>query len=187
MRWISSTRTGKRRRRQLRNSKKATAEHAENAERRFSLRTLRSLRLLGLRRRALSRLQFSQQLIDFVVALDLCEAVLDVLADHFVLGLADGFVDRDLLLHALEGPNRGPAADRHPRVARVSERAGAAVLRHQHVALRLRFRQLLFELRERLLKRGDLRPPMFDLAVKLRVGSRAALAPRDRGARVGLL
>jgi hypothetical protein len=54
-------------------------------------------------------------------------------------------------------------ADRHLRVARLAERAGAAMLDQQRLALRLGLGELLFELAERRLERRHLRALIGDL------------------------
>jgi len=99
----------------------------------------------------------------------------EIVAGELRLRLAYRFVARDLVLHPLERAQGGTVANRDPCVARLAERAGAAVLDEQRLALGLGFAKLLFELAERRLQGGDLRTLVGDLLAEALGGPLAAL------------
>src|SRR5882672_6968990 len=101
------------------------------------------------------RLQVQQQPIHFIIAFDLLKAIVEVVPGELGFGLADRFVAVDLLFHSLERSDRRMPADGDARVAGFPERARPPMLGQQHVALRLRLRELLFELGERGLQGHD--------------------------------
>ena len=73
-----------------------------------------------------------------------------------------------------------PAADGHARVAGLAERPRPAVLCEQHVALRMRFRELLLELVQRRFQRVDLRALIDNLLAKAFRRALAALVTLER-------
>src|SRR5207245_6703001 len=97
--------------------------------------------------------------------------------------LPSSCVIRPLLFTPLECATRRPAAYRHLRVGRLAPRARAAMLREQHVALRLSLAELLFELGEGGFQRRDLRALIVDLLAEAVGVPLGALVPLERGAR----
>ena len=77
------------------------------------------------------------------------QPVLNGVAGQFGLRLAQSFVALHLALHAIERVGIRCVAHRQARVAGFVQRAGAAMLRDQHVALGLRLGQLLLQLAQR--------------------------------------
>ena len=87
--------------------------------------------------------------VDFVFLFERRQPVLHGISGQFGLGLAQGFVALHLALHAVERVGVRSVAHRQARVAGLVQRPGAAMLRDQHIALGLRFGQLLLQLAQR--------------------------------------
>src|SRR5262249_51296807 len=128
-----------------------------------------------------ARLQRVEQAADFVFLLQRIEPAVHVVGHQLRLRLADGLAAHHLALHAIESGGGARPGHHELRVVRALERARAAVLRDEHVALLARFDELLLELLERPAQGVDLLLLVRDL---LRVAFRhlrEALITLERG------
>src|SRR5437879_4719295 len=112
------------------------------------------------------RLHLRQQLLNPIFLLNRRQAVFDVLGANFGLGLADGFVALDFILHAVEGGGFGTIADSGASVVSFADGAGAALLRNQQIGFALGLGQFLLELTQSGLQVLDLRSLVGDLLRK---------------------
>src|SRR5437867_5231012 len=135
------------------------------------------------RRRRVPRFELIEQPADFVFLFQHLEAPVDIVGDELGLGLADRLAAQHFLTQPVETGDVGSIADRELCVAGGVQRARAAMLGDQQVALCTRLAQLLIQFVERVSQRVDLQPLVGHLAGIAFGQLGEALIAFERGAR----